>query len=538
MLKALPNGALQVRWPASLGALGWAGRIRFTGGHSGRNRGSVVDATRYRRVRRSGVGVAVTVAAVLAVWSGTLAGAAPRLVKISSDPYTTPDAQHRTEVEPDTLSVGSTVLSVFQAGRVFGGGASNIGFARSSDSGGTWTHGFLPGTTVSSTPPNPTYRHASDPSIAFDAKHNVWMVSYLDVRPPLPPSVVDVLASRSTDGGKTWGMPVIVSSSGQFLDKNWTVCDNTASSPFYGNCYTEFDNASLGDLEQLSTSHDGGKTWGAAVATADGAHGLGGQPLVQPNGTVVVPYEGIDAPFVTISSFSSTNGGASLTKSVTISATDFKRPNSDFRSGPLPSAEIDKAGTVYVTWSDCRFESNCSANDLMLTTSTSGTLWSVPRRIPIDPVGSGIDHFIPGLAVDKSTSGQSAHLALAYYYFTQTNCTTATCRLDVGYLSSVDGGVTWSGAIQLAGPMHLDWLAETSQGRMVGDYISTSIADGHAMPVVATASAPTGTTFHESMAAGRLAVTGGSNALANDAVVASGAGSARVPSPQGRVTAY
>jgi len=26
-------------------------------------------------------------------------------------------------------------------------------------------------------------------------------------------------------------------------DKNWTVCDNTSSSPFYGNCYTEWDQA-------------------------------------------------------------------------------------------------------------------------------------------------------------------------------------------------------------------------------------------------------------------------------------------------------
>ena len=31
------------------------------------------------------------------------------------------------------------------------------------------------------------------------------------------------------------------------LDKNWTVCDNHAASPFYGNCYTEFDNFGEGD---------------------------------------------------------------------------------------------------------------------------------------------------------------------------------------------------------------------------------------------------------------------------------------------------
>ena len=28
---------------------------------------------------------------------------------------------------------------------------------------------------------------------------------------------------------------------GSDYDKNWTVCDNSPSSPFYGHCYTQFD---------------------------------------------------------------------------------------------------------------------------------------------------------------------------------------------------------------------------------------------------------------------------------------------------------
>jgi hypothetical protein len=34
-----------------------------------------------------------------------------------------------------------------------------------------------------------------------------------------------------------------------------------------------------------------------------------------------------------------------------------------------------------------------------MSTSADGVTWSALRRIPIDPVGSGVDHFIPGLAV-------------------------------------------------------------------------------------------------------------------------------------------
>src|SRR5207247_4548944 len=66
----------------------------------------------------------------------------------------------------------------------------------------------------------------------------------------------------------------------------------------------------------------------------------------------------------------------------------------------------------------------------------------------------------------------------------------STCQLDVGFISSSDGGATWSAPTQLAGPMTLSWLPNTSQGRMVGDYISTSFAGGTAHPVFMVANAP------------------------------------------------
>ena len=69
-----------------------------------------------------------------------------------------------------------------------------------------------------------------------------------------------------------------------------------------------------------------------------------------------------------------------------------------------------------------------------------------------------------------------------------------TCQLDVGFISSTNGGDSWSNAEQLAGPMKLTWLPLTDQGFMVGDYITTSIVPGDddATPVFAVAQAPTG----------------------------------------------
>jgi hypothetical protein len=324
--------------------------------------------------------------------------------------------------------------------------------------------------------------------VAFDARHGVWLISFLGLSPN-GSGAVDVLVSRSSNG-LSWSSPVAVNTDGHFNDKNWTVCDNTASSPFYGNCYTEFDDNSKNDLIQMSTSGDGGLTWGAALSTANSAHGIGGQPLVQPGGTVIVPIEGFASRNGDIMSFTSTDGGASWSAVTKIAAVRFHTPAGNLRSGILPTAEIDASGTVYVVWPDCHFEAGCTANDLVFSTSSNGKNWSAVTRIPLDPIGSGVDHFIPGLAVDKSTSGSSAHLAVTFYFYPNANCTASTCQLDVGTSTSADGGATWTSSAQVAGPMTLSWLPNTSQGRMVGDYISTSFVGGPAFPAFAVASAP------------------------------------------------
>jgi hypothetical protein len=72
--------------------------------------------------------------------------------------------------------------------------------------------------------------------------------------------------------------------------------------------------------------------------------------------------------------------------------------------------------------------------------------------------------------------------------------------------------------------MNLSWIANTSQGRMVGDYISTSITGGRAWPTIAVANAPSGSTFDEAMydPTGGLPITGGTIRAATGPVYSAG----------------
>jgi len=399
--------------------------------------------------------------------------------QLSRDGVSGDDAQHQTEVEPASAASGGTVVTAFQSGRFVGGGATGIGFATSTDAGKNWRSGLLPSLTVASTPAGSDLR-ASDPSVAHDALHGIWLIASLG----LAAGPWELAVSRSTDG-LSWSPPVAaVTGPSESLDKEWITCDNWPSSPYHGRCYLSFLDVPTNTIS-TSTSTDGGSTWGQPVPITPSQSEINGaQPVARPDGTLVVVYASLTKKVFEeneVLAARSTDGGVTFsppTRVATLTASTVR----GLRAPSLPAAGIDESGRLYTAWEDCRFSSGCTRNDLVLARSEDGVTWSDPVRIPTTGVGADTDSVVCGLGVDPSATGR---LALVYY------TRHPDLALDVAMISSIDGGATWATPTRLnAESMDLRWLAEAAGGAMVGDYVALSYVRGRAVPVFSLASAP------------------------------------------------
>jgi hypothetical protein len=376
------------------------------------------------------------------------------------------EGQHESEVEPDSLTVGGTTVAVFQVGRNRSGGSASIGFSTSRDGGRTWREGLLPGLTTSTASPGPAAR-ASDPVVAYDAAHRVWLANALT----LARGTTRLTVQRSSDG-VTWSPPTeaaLAESDELAYDKNWLTCDNGAASPFRGRCYLAYTlvGRRVDDLV-VQRSDDGGRTWSAPATRRIEVTGV--LPVVQPDGKLVLVFWSPPREIVAIVSG---DGGVTLGEPVTVASLS-TRETKPFRAPPLVAAEVDEKGVVLVTWQDCRFRARCSANDVVLSRSADGASWTEPVRVT-----SGRNAAIPTIGVEPG----SGRLAIAYYAIRPDG-------VDAELVTSSDGA-RWSAPQRLSPRrMRLAWMPETGLGRMLADYIGVSWARGRPLVVYVLASPP------------------------------------------------
>jgi hemolysin type calcium-binding protein len=404
--------------------------------------------------------------------------------RLSRDPYTSPEGQHESQVEPDSLTVGRTTVATFQVGRRFDGAADNIGFAVSNDDGRTWRSGLLPGLTRASQPAGPHTR-ASDPVVAFDAANGVWLISTL----ALEGQVTRLTISRSSDGF-TWGTPVTaiedVSPGGITFDKEWVACDNGPSSPHRGRCYLVYTDTLRGGRLAVVTSTDAGTTWSAPVGIPV-TDAVGAFPVIRQSGELVVVFFWDPNRIAASRSVDAAQTFSAPTTIATAGGSACRIPR--FRAFPLPSADVDPQGRIWVTFHECGGSPSFPDNSVFVSTSVDGTAWTPPLRVT-----SGRNAVLPAIGIHPTTG----RVAVVYYAVRDGG------GVDAELIESSVGAAGFGSPRRLsAQTMRREWMPSTVSGRMLADYISVHYAGARPLAVWVLASEPVGSSLRQAVYATR-----------------------------------
>ncbi len=379
---------------------------------------------------------------------------------------------------PNNLVAGSH-LNNLQTGSV----RCNAYF--SNDGGSTWTDiGPLPGITVAS----------GDPVVASDALGNHY---YLCLEFT---GTNNVLVSKSTDGGASYGAPVIAASGSAsvFNDKIWIVADTFPGSPNVNNIYVSWSQISAaGTSLQFVRSTNVGTSFSAPITISTGGANQDSHPFVAPNGDVYVVWLDLSNSQVVIAR--STNAGVSFGAPVVID-NQFFEPFVRFlldstgngvpdtvREGIDLNGCVDGSGRLNVVWSD--FASGTSTeSDIFYSSSTNnGVTWSAPTVV--NSVTTN-DQFFPAIACQQDDN--TAHFA----WIDRRNDPLNNRFIDVFYASTNSGLPPFTN-LQVT-PVQSDLLTTIALPfePKIGDYIDMDASSLMAHPVwtdLRVAAVPTNT---------------------------------------------
>jgi hypothetical protein len=466
----------------------------------------------------------VLAAAAASIVAGAPALADPALTVVHVGQIDQQDVAPQTGSEPDTLvepdiEVSPTnpdwAVAAAHDGRYPDGGAVDISYAWTHDGGKTWHHAPVPGLTKAA---GGTWDRASDPVVAWGPDGSVYL-SILPVSVDCPSGVT---VSRSTDGGKTFGPPVLVhysDSCNYSDDKNWLVIDNSRRSPHYGRLYqfwTPFISDDAGNLtgfpQALRWSDDHGQHWSATSYVTETNIGTqDSQPMIQPDGTITDAYldygtdlEGREGPEGNVghhhgegdvaaqaaaepadnwAARTSHDGGKTWSSEVLIT--------SDAGEGPdgirccLPSATVDPVtGRLFTAWD------SATPDQVKLSESFDGRHWSRPVLV------SRSDK--PGL--DRVNVDVAAYRGQVFVSYGTRDTTVENGRYVQQQLSVSRDGAHFGAPISLGPPSDLNYAAEAG-GKFPGDYAGSSATQGRLYVAWCRSSAPTdpAATYHQTL---------------------------------------
>jgi hypothetical protein len=407
------------------------------------------------------------------------------------------DVHARNGCEPDTLvepdiAVSpvnpSIMVAVAHDCRFATGGAVDISYAWTHDGGTHWQHAPMPGLTKAV---GGVWDRASDPVVAFGPDGSVYVSALVFDAATCPTGVA---VSRSTDGGATFGPPVLVQKSttcNYSDDKNWLVIDDQPNSPFYGRLYqfwTPFlavNGHAAGSPQVVRWSDDQGRRWSAThVVSAPHENTQNSQPMIQPDGTITDVYQNFGGSGATggpmggggeprgrpqsaaagsgvlLVARTSADGGAHWSGESVVARNTGGGP-AGIRCC-LPASTADPVtGEMYTVWDG---NGPGTMDPVWLSRSRNGVTWSAPVRVSRDPL-STIQH------INLAVAAYSGKVFVAYG---TRNTAVANGNLVQQQVSSSYDAATSFGPPLSVGPLSDLRYAAVAGGKFPGDYAGAS----------------------------------------------------------------
>ena len=401
------------------------------------------------------------------------------------------------EVEPSSAVNPinpANVLAAWQQDRWSDGGSHGLVTAASFDTG----HSFAlatprvarcAGGTVGN---GADYERASDPWVTFAADGTAYVLSLSFSGATLAAGSKNaMLVARSTDGGANWGLATtLISDGGAFFNDKGSIAADATDAHFV---YAVWDRLAPGNTgpTYFSRTANGGQSWEPARAIYDPGPSnqtIGNLLVSLPGGRLLVVFTELDAVAATIVAalkvIHSDDRGVTWSTPIVIapenSAGVFD-PNTSIPvrdGGDLPSAAVDRSGTVYLVWQDSRF-SNGQHDGIAISRSLdAGRTWSTPGQVNGSAAAAA---FTPNVSVRAD-----GLIGVTYYDLRNNRPASGQFGADYWLATSLDAA-TWRDT-HVAGPFLLGG-APNASGLFLGDYQSLSASGSEFLSVFVTSGA-------------------------------------------------
>jgi len=333
-------------------------------------------------------------------------------------------------------------------------GSGYTGFARSTDGGATFSDGLGLGS-----------GNFGDPAMIWrKADENFYLATL---------GSTGIRIYQSVNDCETFQLLGNIHN-GSSDDKELMAVDNDPTSPHYGNLYVVWTDFGTGGDIRATRSTDGGLTWGATQTISSGFSVQGAWPTVGPDGTVYASWVEFSSG-ITIRVSKSTDGGTTWS-AVTAPAVNKVQPQDAAATGScgraalkgniryLPSPQIavgpDHVVHVIYTYDPDTAGTGDTVSVFYRRSTDQGATWET--EVLVNDDGTDRDQFFPTLSV-----GQNNTVSAAWYDRRDDPNNTL---VDYYQRLSYDGGVNWEPSVRISDVSTPIYLDPNLAGCYHGDY--------------------------------------------------------------------